>query len=198
MEEYLIISNTNLMLRVAAQQIAYVCSEGSYCVLRLVDGDEYTFSFNLAVFEKKIVEQLAYLSYRSDGYIQQTHMLKTIAVLPKGGQMPKFDGNKDISEFLKWVMLNIKYPEGLETEPARVEIRFTVKTDGTLGNFKVLKAPKEKAYEQTVIELLKKSPRWTPAKLSDGTVVNMEFTLPVAFTPEAKTDETKKQIDKNK
>lgn len=58
MEEYLIISNTNFMLRVAAQQIAYVCSEGSYCVLRLIDGDEYTFSFNLAVFEKKIVEQL--------------------------------------------------------------------------------------------------------------------------------------------
>lgn len=58
MEEYLIISNTNFVLRVAAQQIAYVCSEGSYCVLRLVDGDEYTFSFNLAVFEKKIVEQL--------------------------------------------------------------------------------------------------------------------------------------------
>lgn len=198
MEEYLIISNTNFMLRVAAQQIAYVCSEGSYCVLRLIDGDEYTFSFNLAVFEKKIVEQLAYLSYRSDGYIQQTHMLKTIAVLPKGGQMPKFDGNKDISEFLKWIMLNIKYPEGLETEPARVEIRFMVKTDGTLGNFKVLKAPKEKAYEQTVIGLLKKSPRWTPAKLSDGTVVNMEFTLPVAFTPEAKTAETKKQPDKSK
>lgn len=140
----------------------------------------------------------AYLSYRSDGYIQQTHMLKTIAVLPKGGQMPKFDGNKDICEFLKWIMLNIKYPKGLETEPARVEIRFTVKTDGTLGNFKVLKAPKEKAYEQTVIELLKKSPRWTPAKLSDGTVVNMEFTLPVAFTPEAKTAETKKQPDKSK
>lgn len=140
----------------------------------------------------------AYLSYRSDGYIQQTHMLKTIAVLPKGGQMPKFDGNKDISEFQKWIMLNIKYPEGLETEPARVEIRFTVKTDGTLGNFKVLKAPKEKAYEQTVIELLKKSPRWTPAKLSDGTVVNMEFSLPVAFTPEAKTAETKKQPDKSK
>lgn len=140
----------------------------------------------------------AYLSYRSDGYIQQTHMLKTIAVLPKGGQMPKFDGNKDICEFLKWIMLNIKYPKCLETEPARVEIRFTVKTDGTLGNFKVLKAPKEKAYEQTVIELLKKSPRWTPAKLSDGTVVNMEFTLPVAFTPEAKTAETKKQPDKSK
>ena len=30
-----------------------------YCNLRLTNGDEYTFSFNLVVFEKKIVEQLA-------------------------------------------------------------------------------------------------------------------------------------------
>ena len=59
MEEYLIISNANFLLRVAPEQIAYVCSEGSYCTLRLTNGDEYTFSFNLVVFEKKIVEQLA-------------------------------------------------------------------------------------------------------------------------------------------
>ncbi len=58
MEEYLVISNTNFLLRVASQQIAYVCLEGSYCILKLVDGDEYTFSFNLTVFERKIVEQL--------------------------------------------------------------------------------------------------------------------------------------------
>ena len=59
MEEFLIISNANFLLRVASEQIAYVCSEGSYCNLRLTNGDEYTFSFNLVVFEKKIVEQLA-------------------------------------------------------------------------------------------------------------------------------------------
>ena len=57
MEEYIIISNTNFLLRVASQQIAYVCSEGSYCILKLVDGDEYTFSFNLAVFERKIQQK---------------------------------------------------------------------------------------------------------------------------------------------
>lgn len=59
MEEFLIISNANFLLRVASEQIAYVCSEGSYCNLRLTNGDEYTFSFNLVVFEKKIVKQLA-------------------------------------------------------------------------------------------------------------------------------------------
>ena len=89
--------------------------------------------------------------------VSQPHMLKTIAVLPEGGQMP-----------------------------ARVVINFTVQKDGTLGLFKVLEAPKEKAYEQTVIELLKRSPQWKPARLSDGEEVNMEFTLPVVFTPEVR------------
>lgn len=114
------------------------------------------------------------------------HELKTIAVLPEGAQMPIFNGNGDINDFLKWVMLNIQYPKGLEDKPARVVVSFTVQKDGTLGLFKVLEAPKEKAYEQAVIGLLKKSPRWKPARLSDGEEVNMEFTLPVVFTPEVK------------
>ena len=118
--------------------------------------------------------------------VSHPHMLKTLAVLPEGGQMPIFNGNGDINDFLKWVMMNIQYPKGLEDKPARVVISFTVRTDGTLGLFKVLEAPKEKAYEQAVIGLLKKSPHWKPARLSDGEEVNMEFTLPVVFTPEVK------------
>lgn len=43
-DEYLIISNSNFLLRVSVTQIAYVSSGGSYCVLKLVDGSEYTFS----------------------------------------------------------------------------------------------------------------------------------------------------------
>ena len=106
--------------------------------------------------------------------VSQPHVLKTIAVLPEGGQMPIFNGNGDINDFLRWVMTNIQYPKGLEDKPARVVINFTVQKDGTLGLFKVLEAPKEKAYEQTVIELLKRSPHWKPARLSDGEEVNME------------------------
>lgn len=118
--------------------------------------------------------------------VSQPHVLKTIAVLPEGGQMPVFNGNGDINDFLRWVMTNIQYPKGLEDKPARVVINFTVQKDGTLGLFKVLEAPKEKAYEQTVIELLKRSPHWKPARLSDGEEVYMEFTLPVVFTPEVR------------
>ena len=126
------------------------------------------------------------LVFKQQENASHPQMLKTLAVLPEGGQMPVFNGNGDINDFLKWVMMNIQYPKGLEDKPARVVIRFTVKTDGTLGLFKVLEAPKEKAYEQAVIGLLKKSPRWKPARLSNGDEANMEFTLPVVFTPEVK------------
>lgn len=44
----------------------------------------------------------AYLSYRSAGSVQRGHQLETIVVLPQGGQMPKFDGDKDFSEFRKY------------------------------------------------------------------------------------------------
>ena len=73
--------------------------------------------------------------------VSHPHVLKTIAVLPEGGQMPIFNGNGDINDFLRWVMTNIQYPKGLEDKPARVVINFTVQKDGTLGLFKVLEAP---------------------------------------------------------
>lgn len=55
---YLILSNNNLLLRVAADRIAYVASDGSYSVLTLIGGEEHTFSFNLSVFERHIEQQL--------------------------------------------------------------------------------------------------------------------------------------------
>jgi len=107
--------------------------------------------------------------------------LQTVSVLPEGAAMPRFNGDGDMNDFLVWIMQNLKYPQGLEKEKARVVIRFVVQTDGKLGQFEVMDAPKQKAFEQQVINLLKESPDWTPAKLSDGKSVNMEFTLPVEF-----------------
>lgn len=79
---------------------------------------------------------------------------------------------------------NLKYPKGLENKDAKVVIKFTVNTAGKLEKFQILESPKEKAFEQAVISLLKESPQWAPAELTDGTKVNMEFTLPVSFKPE--------------
>lgn len=108
-------------------------------------------------------------------------VLQTVSVLPEGAAMPKFNGDGDINDFYVWLTQNLKYPQGLENEQARVVISFVVQTDGKLGQFKVIDSTKQKAFEDQVIDLLKQSPAWTPARLSDGQEVNMEFTLPVLF-----------------
>lgn len=74
--------------------------------------------------------------------VSQPHVLKTIAVLPEGGQMPVFNGNGDINDFLRWVMTNIQYPKGLEDKPARVVINFTVQRMEHWDCLKFSKLPK--------------------------------------------------------
>lgn len=76
--------------------------------------------------------------------VSQPHVLKTIAVLPEGGQMPIFNGNGDINDFLRWVMTNIQYPKGLEDKPARVVINFTVQRMEHWDCLKFSKLPKKK------------------------------------------------------
>ena len=58
MAKYLIVSNSYQLLRITADRVAYIASDGSYSTLRLIGGEEHIFSFNLSVFEKLIEQQL--------------------------------------------------------------------------------------------------------------------------------------------
>ncbi len=58
MPSYLIVSNNILLVRVADMDIAYISSDGSYTTMKLINGEDYTFSFNLSSFERIIEEQL--------------------------------------------------------------------------------------------------------------------------------------------
>ena len=57
MAKYLIVSNSYQLLRITADRVAYIASDGSYSTLRLIGGEEHIFSF-LSVFEKLIEQQL--------------------------------------------------------------------------------------------------------------------------------------------
>ncbi len=79
-------------------------------------------------------------------------MLQTISVYPEDQitRQPRFDKDKDITAFYQWFGQNLKYPEGLENIKAKVIVRFVVNTDSTLCDFKVLEAPKERAFLKTL------------------------------------------------
>jgi len=107
--------------------------------------------------------------------------LDVVKVLPKGSQPPLFDGKYDMSEFMNWVCKNLKYPKGYETTEAKVVVGFVIQKDGTVGQFKIISAPKNKVFADAVLLLLKQCPRWKPAKLANGKAVSMEYELPVVF-----------------
>jgi len=56
--KHIIVSNSNHLIRITSEDLAYVSSDGSYSTMHLVDGTEHMFSFNLRAFEKLLESQL--------------------------------------------------------------------------------------------------------------------------------------------
>lgn len=95
---------------------------------------------------------------------------------------PKFDG-KEANEFAKWITKNVIYPpiameNGVQ---GRVMIQFIVNTDGSVSDVKVVKSI-DRSLDQEAVRIVSKSPKWTPGKMNDGTVVRVIYTYPVVFS----------------
>ncbi len=58
MLKYLIITNSNEVLRVSPDRISHIESDGNYSSLVLIDGEKHIFSFNLSTFQQIIERQL--------------------------------------------------------------------------------------------------------------------------------------------
>lgn len=96
-------------------------------------------------------------------------------------QKPTFNG-ADANAFSQWVNSQLEYPESAReagTE-GRVLVQFTVNTDGTMGNVKVLRSvsPELDAEVLRVIESC--TEKWTPG-MKDGKPVPVYYTFPVVF-----------------
>lgn len=58
MPKYIILTNSNEVIRVSPERIAYVTSDGNYSSMMLTDGEKHVFSFNLSAFERILDGQL--------------------------------------------------------------------------------------------------------------------------------------------
>ncbi|MBB3697529.1 TonB family protein [Flammeovirga yaeyamensis] len=76
---------------------------------------------------------------------------------------------------------NMKYPEEAKEakQEGKVYVQFTVLTDGSLNDFKVVRGIGHGCDEEAV-RLFKTSPKWRPAK-KDGKPVNHRMFLPLTF-----------------
>jgi len=90
---------------------------------------------------------------------------------------PSFNGGSSM-EFQKWVLDNIRYPEGVSAE-GRVSVSFTISETGKVTDVKVLRGADQMLNDEAV-RVISSSPNWTPA-LKDGKPIAIQMLIPVEF-----------------
>lgn len=95
-------------------------------------------------------------------------------------EKPSFMGG-DANEFTKWVYSKIVYPEIARENgiSGRVTLQFTIESDGSLTNIKVLRGI-DQSLDQEAVRVVSMSPKWTPGKQRDK-AVRVTYTFPIMF-----------------
>jgi len=93
---------------------------------------------------------------------------------------PRFQGG-DANAFSKWVNQRLVYPEIAKENgvQGRVMLQFTVNTDGSVTNVKVLRGV-DPALDKEAVRVVSSSPKWEPGKQRDRKV-KVNYTFPVIF-----------------
>lgn len=95
-------------------------------------------------------------------------------------EKPSFMGG-DANAFSKWVNERLVYPEIAKENgvQGRVTLQFTVNTDGSVSNVKVLRGV-DSSLDKEAVRVVSMSPKWTPGKQRDR-AVKVTYTFPVIF-----------------
>ncbi len=129
-----------------------------------------------------VIILMIFLGSEKSSKIATKEDLTEVNIVPKAATAPLFMGKEGVSSFLKWVGEHLEYPVGYETEDARVVVSLIISKTGDIENIKIVSQPREKVFGKQVIMVLKKCPKWTPAKLADGSTIETTYTLPVRFS----------------
>lgn len=93
---------------------------------------------------------------------------------------PSFMGG-DSNQFSKWVNSQLDYPNGMKRQgiQGRVTLQFTVASDGSVVNVKVLRGV-HPDLDAEAVRVVSSSPKWEPGKYRNQ-VVPVTMTFPVIF-----------------
>ena len=95
-------------------------------------------------------------------------------------EKPKFQGG-DANSFSAWVNKNLNYPEIAKENgvQGRVTLQFTVNTDGSVSDVKVLRGV-DSSLDKEAVRIVSQSPKWTPGKQRERPV-KVTYVFPVIF-----------------
>ena len=95
-------------------------------------------------------------------------------------EKPQFQGG-DANDFSKWVNSKLVYPEVAKENgvQGRVTLQFTVYTDGSVRDVKVLRGV-DASLDKEAVRIVSMSPKWTPGRQRERPV-KVTYTFPVLF-----------------
>lgn len=102
--------------------------------------------------------------------VKESRKLEVIASTHENITKPDF--KNDAGNFSKYILSNYQLTE-FDKKNKKLEVRFLVNKDGSLSNLKALNT-ENNLKEREILEVLRKSPKWVPAKL-DGEVINFQM-----------------------
>ena len=106
---------------------------------------------------------------------------------------PLFMGG-NAADFSKWVCEHLVYPEEAKSAniQGRVILEFTVNTDGSVSDVKILRGV-NKLLDAEVVRVVSTSPAWTPGKI-DGKPVRVSFVCPIIFKLSGNGDDDAEKV----
>lgn len=102
--------------------------------------------------------------------VKESRKLEIVASTHENITKPDF--KNDAGNFSKYILSNYQLTE-FDKKNKKLEVRFLVNKDGSLSNLKALNT-ENNLKEREILEVLRKSPKWEPAKL-DGEVINFQM-----------------------
>ncbi|SFG29414.1 energy transducer TonB [Prevotella sp. KH2C16] len=97
-------------------------------------------------------------------------------------QNPSFPGGDKAMQAFIGNNLNLPYLEGSCNVQGRIVVQFFVEENGRLTHLRVVK-PMYPAYDEACLKMLKKMPRWIPAR-QNGKPVRFQYILPIFIHPQ--------------
>jgi periplasmic protein TonB len=93
--------------------------------------------------------------------------------------MPEYPGGNAV--LVKFLKKHLQTPDGMEAgDMVSVKVKFVVQYNGEISQFSIVQDGGE-AYNEEVLRVLKKMPKWIPGK-TNGTNVSVYFLQSVTFT----------------
>ncbi|MDR0559158.1 MAG: energy transducer TonB [Prevotellaceae bacterium] len=140
------------------------------------------FDFTESETNNNLITDLRYVEKKEVKQEKEEDVEETIpfAVVEK---KPQFQG-KDASKFRDWVYEQINkqgYPAAAQENNIQgtVYVSFTVNVDGSLSEIKSIRRV-DPILEETVFEIVKRSPKWTPGS-QQNKPVKVAYQIPITF-----------------